>query len=133
MPFFTGTMKRLALFGVLAAPLAAHAQEVVVLALTCTPTSVGPLVQGEIKNLSSQPLKLVSITSTFRDGNGAFVSTEPNILATFRPILPGQTSPFKGYGDTNPAITQVTIAPSLVNGRALASSGKSSAPCPAGR
>jgi hypothetical protein len=103
--------------------------EVVVLALTCTPTSVGPEIQGEIKNLSSQPIGNAEIKPTFRDTNGGFVSTA-DALVSFNPLLPGQTSPFDGYGGMNPAIAKVTIAPSILFGRALTFSGISSAFCP---
>jgi hypothetical protein len=124
-------MKRLLLLTVsITAPWAAHAQNVNVLALTCTPTSGGPLIQGEVTNVSAAPLEHVVVIATFRNANGKFVSTQ-KVYADFVPILPGQTSTFKGYGGMNPAITNVTIAPALAFGPALVASGMSSAPCPA--
>jgi hypothetical protein len=110
--------------------MADSGSDVAVLALVCTPTVMGPLVEGEIKNLSSQPLDRLSITATFRDASGAFISVAENILATFRPVLPGQASPFRGYGHAdNPMITKVTIVPSIMGGRALTFTGIRSADC----
>jgi len=123
-------MKCLLLVSVwVAAPFfATHAQDVDVLALICTPTPVGPRVEGELKNVSSKPLSRVHIAATFRDADGRLVSTVPGAI-TFNPILPGQTSPFRFYGDRNPAITQVTVVP-YVN-TPLAASGETRASCPA--
>lgn len=122
--------KPLLLAGVLAAsPCAANAQDVAVLALTCTPKYGGHEVEGEIKNLSSQPLSDVFIICTFLDANGRFISASDGTGTKFNPILPGQTSPFDDYGGLNPVITKVTVALSILNGPALAASGISSAPC----
>ena len=122
-------MKRLLLASVLAtAPYVVHAQDVVVLALTCTLTKGEPKISGEIKNISSRSLSHVRIGPTFRDENGSFVG-KGIAMADFDPILPGQTSTFDGFDGRNPVITRVTIAPYLLLGGALASSGISSAVC----
>lgn len=109
--------------------VAVHAPDVVVLALTCTLTAMGPEIEGEIKNVSFQSLSNVEIDSTFLDVNGKFVNTAQAQLE-FNPILPGQTSTFDGYGDPNIAITKVTIATSILFGQALTLKGIASAPCP---
>lgn len=123
-------MKRLLLAGtLLGIPFVAHAQNVVVVSLTCVLTDVGPEVEGEIKNVSPQPLDHVYVAATFRDARGKFVSTSKDIIAAFHPILSDQTSPFDGFGGANPTIVKVTIAPFILLGPALSSSGVSSADC----
>lgn len=102
--------------------------DVQILSIKCAFTVVGPEVQGEIKNVSPQPLEYVVIMSSFFDGQDKFVSTTELNIA-FNPLLPGQISPFDGYGGLNPVITKVTVAPAIMSGRALSNSGIQSAPC----
>jgi hypothetical protein len=125
-------VRRLIMAAVLAAAsFAACAQDtaVQVLALNCTLTSVGPEIQGQIKNVSSRPLRFVVITSTFWDANNHFISVSHSIRTILNPVMPGQTSAFDGFGGQNPLIAKVTVEPSIMDGPALVSSGISGAPC----
>jgi hypothetical protein len=124
-------MKKLLLAAVIFANLnlaRAQTSDVVILSLTCTPTSAGDEVEGQIKNLTSAPLADVVITTTFQTANGSFVSTSDS-PAKFNPLLPGQVSPFDGYGEYNPDIGSVIIQPSILFGASLQSSGPSQVAC----
>ena len=103
--------------------------QIEILALTCSFTPVGPEVQGQVKNVSDQPLSYVIMSSAFHDDKGTFVSTEDNVQAQFDPILPGQTSPFDGYGGNNPAIATVQITPAIIDGPSIPFEGNNSAQC----
>ena len=128
-------MKRLILIltFVAAIPFTAHGQDISVTALVCRISVTGsPVVQGEIKNLKSNVLPHVWFSIIYRDSMGNFISTYGNAAATFQSILPGQTSPFEGYGDADPKISQATIAPYIImpgENKQLVVSGKQAIPC----
>jgi peptidoglycan hydrolase-like protein with peptidoglycan-binding domain len=83
--------------------------DIEVLALTCAFTVAGPMWQGELKNLTSNPTTgYVKIAARFLDADGRFVSTRTT-FTEFAPVLPRQVSPFRSYGDKNPVITSVEI------------------------
>jgi hypothetical protein len=65
-------------------------------------------VTGEVKNISSEPLKNVEILASFYDSNGNFIKNSEAIIE-FNPIIPGQTSPFKAITSSNPAAKKATI------------------------
>jgi hypothetical protein len=108
-------------------PALAHADGIVVLAVTCAPTFAGPNVQGELRNDTNNMLDRVGVTGSFRDKSGQFVN-KGNSRTDFNPLMSGQTSPFDFFGDKNPLITQVTIVVS-VNDRIISSSGVQKADC----
>ena len=60
-------------------------------------------VRGEVKNISSQPLKNVVAVGEFRTKSGELVKSETALLE-YNPILAGQTSPFRAGGTDNPQI-----------------------------
>ena len=66
-------------------------------------------VRGEVKNISSQPLKNVLAVGEFRTKSGELVKTETALLE-YNPILPGQTSPFRAGGTDNPQIGGCNLA-----------------------
>lgn len=115
------------LTALITAPVAAFAQDVSVVGLTCQTTSAGPEFQGEIKNISSKPINHIGITATFRDAGGNLINFTRR-YAKYNPLLPGQVSPFEGFGDANPVIVVATIVVDIGD-QIAASSGKSSAPC----
>jgi len=132
-------MKRLLLVSVLVTtPVAAHAEDVAVLGLTCQMVinATRPEWQGEVKNTGSVPLggpQPVRIIATFRNASGAFVSVSEAFL-DYNPLLPGQVSPFSNYGNANPTISNLTVVLDILNPddithRILTSSGLSGAIC----
>jgi hypothetical protein len=66
------------------------------------------IYEGQVKNISSQPLKNVEAVATFYDSNGQFI-TSSDALIDFNPILPGQISPFKVMKTENPAMKKASI------------------------
>jgi len=66
-------------------------------------------VEGEVKNISSDPMKNVEAVGGFRDRDGKLV-TSSDALISYNRILPGQTSPFKAMHTDNPAITSCTVS-----------------------
>lgn len=103
---------------------------VAIVAVTCVEYSnSGEIeVQGEVKNISSLPVKSLEMSAVFSGPSGQFVSTS-DLLAKFDPVMPGQVSPFDGLGEYNPVIQTVKITPALMFGPALPFSGNGEAQC----
>lgn len=66
------------------------------------------IIEGEVKNISSESLKSVEAVGTTYTETGEFVKSS-EALIEYDPILPGQTSPFKVMMTTNPAITKCNV------------------------
>ena len=60
--------------------------------------------EGEVQNISSQPLKFVQATTDFRDSSGNLVTSKYSYLKVNN-LLPGQTSSFENLTNTNPAFS----------------------------
>ena len=60
-------------------------------------------VEGMVKNISSAPIDNVQAVAIFSDKGGNFI-TSADALIDYRPILPGQSSPFKVMKSENPAM-----------------------------
>lgn len=73
------------------------------LSFSCTQEYGYIFVTGEVKNISNEPMKNVVAVGHFRTKKGEFIKSTDALLE-YNPILPGQTSPFKSGGTTNPAI-----------------------------
>lgn len=74
-------------------------------------------VEGQVKNLTNQPLKNVTAVATWYDDHGGFITTD-DALIDYNPILPGQTSPFKTITRGNPAMSEFSVAfKSLLGGQ----------------
>jgi hypothetical protein len=56
-----------------------------------------------VKNISSSPLDNVQAVAIFDDSSDNFI-TSGDALIDYRPILPGQSSPFKVMAPQNPAM-----------------------------
>jgi hypothetical protein len=66
-------------------------------------------VRGEVKNISSNPLKNVVAVGHFRTKSGDLVKSETALLE-YNPILAGQTSPFRAGGTGNPQIANCGLS-----------------------
>ncbi len=73
------------------------------------------VVEGEIKNISAEPLDNVDAVATFYDDTGKFVTSD-SALIEYRPLLAGQTSPFKVAARWNPAISKWKVDFKYFNG-----------------
>jgi hypothetical protein len=59
------------------------------------------ILEGQVKNVSSQPLRNVAALASFYEANGSFI-TSSHSLIDYNPVLPEQTSPFKVMARENP-------------------------------
>ncbi len=123
-----------AAFGVGSASVGpAHAQApatVAIVAVTCAVfTGAGEIeVEGEVRNISSRPINNLMLSAVFNGPDGQFVSTS-DLLVKFDPVMPGQVSPFDGFGNYNPVVHTVTVTPALQDGPSLPFTGNGEARC----
>lgn len=103
---------------------------VAIVAVTCMklPHAGEIEVQGEIRNTSSQPIKELILSAVFNGPAGQFVSTS-DLQVEFDPVMPGQVSPFDGFGDYNPIVRIVKVTPALMLGASLSFSGNAQTQC----
>lgn len=67
------------------------------------------VVEGEVKNLSSQPLRSVAVLVTWHTADGTLVTSD-DALIEFNPIMPQQTSPYKTMTTLNPLAKSYKIS-----------------------
>jgi len=75
-------------------------------------------VEGQVKNLSTAPLDNVQVVVTWLAADGSFVKID-TALIEYRPLLPGQTSPFTSLTPSHPAMARYRVEFSIFGGRAL--------------
>lgn len=66
------------------------------------------IAEGQVKNISNKKLERVEALVTFYDANGNMITSDSSIIQ-YRPLLPGQVSPFKVMERYNPAMKRATI------------------------
>lgn len=66
------------------------------------------IVEGQVRNISDQPLRNVTAKSTWYAKDDSFVTSDDAII-DLNPILPGQTSTFKTMSRSNPAMAKFTV------------------------
>jgi hypothetical protein len=64
--------------------------------------------EGEVTNISSEPLKNVEAIVTFRSKGGDFITSDSAIIE-YNPILPNQTSPWKVISTWNPEMETASV------------------------
>jgi hypothetical protein len=67
------------------------------------------ILEGQVTNISSQPLRRVQVVASFYDADGGFITSETTHIE-YDPVLPGQTSPFRAYQTQNPAMNKAAVA-----------------------
>jgi hypothetical protein len=75
-------------------------------------------VTGTVKNLTSQPIDNVQALARFFTKDGTFVKSD-DALVEYRPLMPGQESPFKVMSSENPMIVSASIEFKQLFGHAL--------------
>lgn len=88
------------------------------ISFSCTQEHGYIFVTGEVKNISNESMKNVIAVGNFRTKEGQFVKSTDALLE-YNPILPGQTSPFKSGGTTNPAITNCNVSFKYLGGHLI--------------
>lgn len=76
------------------------------------------MVEGQVKNITSEPLKNIEAVVTFTDAKGTFITTG-DALIDFNPILPSQISPFKAMATWNPAMNKASVQFKSLFGRTI--------------
>ncbi len=66
------------------------------------------IAEGQVKNLTGLSLNNIQAVVSFYDKNGGFITAD-SALIEYRPLLSGQTSPFKVFATWNPAMNNATI------------------------
>ncbi len=75
-------------------------------------------VEGQVKNVSSEPLDNVKVVVSWFTKDGTFVKKD-DALIDYRPLLPGQTSPFSSMASSNPAMTGFRVEFTTFRGAVL--------------
>jgi len=76
------------------------------------------IAEGAVKNISPKPIDNVVAVFVVYDKQGGFIKAD-NALIDYRPILPGQASPFKVYCNYNPKIHKASIDFKVLSGGTL--------------
>jgi len=66
------------------------------------------ITEGQVKNISSQSLDNIEAIVEFYTKDGKFITSDSSLIE-YRPLLSGQTSPFKVYATWNPAMKSAKI------------------------
>jgi hypothetical protein len=66
------------------------------------------IAEGTVKNISSESLDNVEAVLQVYDKQGNFIKSDSTLIE-YRPILPGQISPFKVMSSFNPAMGKASI------------------------
>lgn len=65
-------------------------------------------VEGQVKNVSATAIDNVMVNVTWYANDGTFVKKD-NALIDYRPLLPGQTSPFSTITSSNPEMKRFSV------------------------
>jgi hypothetical protein len=77
------------------------------------------IIEGQVKNVSSQPLQNVMAVGIWSNKNDEFIKSD-DALIDYNPILAGQTSPFKTMSTGNPAMARFRVEFKTLMGGTLA-------------
>jgi hypothetical protein len=66
------------------------------------------IVEGQVRNLSGQPMRHVTAHASWYDGHGDFITADDAVI-DLDPILPDQISSFKTMSRSNPAMAKYTV------------------------
>ena len=65
-------------------------------------------VEGQVKNISDEPIRSVTAVATWFTADATFVTSD-KALIEYNPLMPGQTSPFKTMTRRNPLMKNAEI------------------------
>ncbi len=66
-------------------------------------------VNGEVRNISNEPLEDVEVVAGFRSADGRLVKSG-SALIDFNPLLPGQSSAFEARAEDDPEVSDCNVA-----------------------
>jgi len=67
------------------------------------------IAEGRVKNISAYPINNVEVVVQWSTADGTFITSSSSLI-DYRPILPGQSSPWKVYGTWNPAMSGASVS-----------------------
>ena len=73
-------------------------------------------VEGQVKNISQDRIEHPMAVVEWYTSSGQFITSD-RALTTYRPLLPGQTTPFEVITPTNPAMAKYSVTFTDLNGR----------------
>lgn len=76
------------------------------------------IVEGQVKNISSQPLENVKAVVEFYTATDVFISSDSSLIE-YKTLMPGQTSPFKIIESWNPQMKRAKINFTTLFGRQI--------------
>jgi hypothetical protein len=65
-------------------------------------------VHGQVKNISDKAIDNIKVVVTWYSKEGTFITSD-DALIDYRPLLPGQVSPFSTITSTNPAMSRYSL------------------------
>lgn len=65
-------------------------------------------IEGQVKNISDKPMDSIVAVGTWFSADGTFIKSD-DALIEYRPLLPGQTSPFMTMSSANPAMKKYQV------------------------
>lgn len=65
-------------------------------------------VNGQVKNLTAEPFDNIKVVVTWLAADGTFIVSD-SALIDYRPLMPGQTSPFSTITSTNPLMKKYRL------------------------
>lgn len=75
-------------------------------------------VDGQVKNISNNAIDAVVVVATWYDKDDNFIAADKG-LADFRPLLPGQVSPFSAMVHRNPTMAKFSVEFQRFSGRKI--------------
>lgn len=75
-------------------------------------------VYGQVKNLTGQPIDNVKVVVTWLTESGEFIVSD-DALIDFRPLMPGQTSPFSTITSANPLMKRYRLEFATIRGATI--------------
>jgi hypothetical protein len=66
------------------------------------------IVEGEVRNISGKSMDNVKVVARFYGPGASFISSD-DALIDYRPLLAGQSSPFKVMATRNPAMKSANV------------------------
>jgi len=76
-------------------------------------------VEGQVKNITNQPIDRLRIVATWFTKDGTFITTDQAMI-DYDPLMPGQTSPFKTITRGNPQMSKFSIEFARLGGGTVA-------------
>ena len=89
-------------------PTVSPPYKLALISASCTYRSTYTTCEGFVKNISTLALEDVEVVINWYDENDTPRSSH-DALIDYRPILPGQTSPWSSIGTYNPALTRFRV------------------------